>query len=107
MSANRTIEALLDGACDAAADLRFAQARQVIRQAWVKEVMAKISAAHLAVDEAWDRRLDEMEAEGIDVDEMYAPPPFPEEQALDALLAQANAVRDHERWPRELYWGGI
>lgn len=107
MSRKRTIAKLLTGACELSDDYRAARGRQVQREVWTKDLMAKISAAHEAVDEAWDRRLDEMEAEEIDVDEVDDPPPFPEEEALDALLAQANAVRDHDRWPRELYWGGI
>ena len=49
MSVKRTIEALLDGACEAALADRFAEARVVLRQAcpepvevaWVKETMEK------------------------------------------------------------------
>ncbi len=59
-----------------------------------------------------------MEAEGIDADEtedLPDLPDLPEEEALYALLARAcpepveaaEAVRDHDRWPKELYWGGI
>lgn len=107
MSAKRTIKALLEKAYEAAEVGRGAKERQALRIAWVKQTMAKIRAADKAVDEAWNRLLDEMEEDGIDPDEADDPPVFPEEEVRDALMAQVEAVRDHDRWPKALYWGGI
>ena len=107
MSAKRTIAALLAGA-DALADAdRLAQDRRDARVAWVHETMAKIRAAARAGDAAWERRLDAMEAEGIDPDEAEDLPELPEEAAQRALMEEIRAVCDHDRWPRELHWGGL
>jgi hypothetical protein len=107
MSAKRRIAALLNAACDAADADRLRRERQALRKAWAEEVMAKLDAAQAAVDAAWDARIDAMRAEGIDPDKIEDPPLYPEEEALDALLAEIKAVCDHDRWPREMHWGGI
>ena len=42
----------------------------------------------------------------VDVDDVDIPPP-PEEAEVDALWAQLDDVIQNDRWPKELYWGGI
>jgi len=42
----------------------------------------------------------------VDVDDVDIPPP-PEEAEVDALWTQLNDVIQNDRWPKELYWGGI
>ena len=71
------------------------------------ETMAKIRAMDEAIDAAWDRRLDTMEDEGIDPDNAGDLPELPEEAARRELMKEVEAVRDHDRWPRGLYWGGV
>ena len=40
------------------------------------------------------------------IDEVEVPPP-PEQAEVDALWAQLNDVIQEDKWPKELYWGGI
>jgi hypothetical protein len=112
MSIENTIATLRAGAAAAGEDRQRLEARCAARVAWVKQTIAALNAADKAVDEAWDRLLDAMPegAEGADGDEGDGerdPPPLPEEQARDAILAVLKGAADRDRWPRELYWGGI
>jgi hypothetical protein len=40
-------------------------------------------------------------------DEVDAVNPPPEQAEVDTLHALIDEVVQHDRWPRELYWGGI
>lgn len=121
MSAKRTIEALLHGACEAADELGPARAcpehsrreRQVLRLAWVKGIMAKHV---LSASKGSGRPIKPWTRHGIGGStrwRMKESTPtrskthrlFPNRKRSTPFLAQANAVRDHG--PKELYWGGI
>lgn len=103
MNPKQTINALIAGGAQAAEEQRRAEARQAARVAWVKEVMAALRAAQDRVTEAWDRILDAL-PDDLSEEELEKLPEPPEQAELDAILAQIEAVRDHDRWPKELYW---
>lgn len=103
MSPNETIRSLLTCAAQAAEEAERAEARREARVAWVKEIVAALRAAQERVDEAWDRIFAAL-PEDLDDEEVEAIPEPPEQAELDAILAEIAAVRDHDRWPRELYW---
>jgi hypothetical protein len=103
MSAKHTVAMLLEGGSDAAAEYSDARIRCAHRVAWALATVAAIRKAQRQVDEAWDRRLDAI-ADGGDGE---LSEDVPEAAALNTLLAQAEAARDHDRWPKALYWGGI
>jgi hypothetical protein len=105
MSAEDSIRALLAGLeTSDPADWR----RKSARIAWVKDTVAALRAAQQKVDEAWDRMLealpDHLGEEELDA--LNLPDP-PEQAEVDALHAQIRAVIDHDRWPRELYFGDL
>lgn len=106
MSIERTIEALLAGAATAPAWDDRTEARHAARAAWGREVVAALKAAQERVDAAWARRLESL-PDDIDDETLDDLPPPPEEAELDAIHAEIAAVRDHDRWPRHLYWGDI
>lgn len=59
------------------------------------------------MDAAWERLLEPyLHLSDEEFDELDLPPP-PEEAEVDAIYAQLRAVIDEDRWPRELYIGGI
>jgi hypothetical protein len=103
MSAEETIRALLGGAEQAADEEKRAEARRAARLAWVHEAMAALRAAQKKVDDAWTRIFDAL-PEDLDDEEVEQIPEPPEQTELDALWAEIEAVRDHDRWPRHLYW---
>lgn len=91
----------------AARETRAAEARVEARCAWVKRRMADLRAAREAADAAWIRMLDAHP--DVDWEDPGAPelPDPPEQAALDAILAEIEAVRDHDRWPRHLHFAGV
>ena len=103
MSREDTIRALLAAAGRVAGDEADAAARVAARCAWVRQRIADLRAAHERVDEAWRRIFDAL-PDDLDDEDVEAIPPPPEQAELDAILAEIEAVRDHDRWPRHLYW---
>lgn len=111
MNPEETIRALLAAAGAVAGEEEQQAARVAARVAWVTERMAALRAAQARVDAAWARIIDalpddpdeeeEEEEEGEEPEEI---PPPPEQAELDAILAELEAVRDHDKWPRHLYW---
>ena len=99
MSAEQTVRKLLDDAGEAAA-------RKAARIAWVREAIAALRAAHKRVDQAWERTFAAL-PDDIDEEELEGIPAPPEQAELDAIHAAIRAVVDHDRWPRELYFGQI
>jgi hypothetical protein len=106
MTSKATIEALLAAATRVAGDQDRREARVAARVAWVKERIAALKAAQQRADEAWERIVDAL-PDDVDDDELEASPPPPEQAELDAILAEIEAVRDHDRWPRKLHWGDV
>ncbi len=103
MNPEGTIRALLAKAEQAAGEQEGAQARVAARVAWVREAIAALKAAQKRVDEAWDRIFDAL-PEDLDDDELEAIPSPSEQAELDSILAEIEAVRDHDKWPKHLYW---
>lgn len=102
MTAESTIAALLAAAGEMAGDQARHDSRLAARVAWVKERIADLKAAQQRVFDAWDRIFDEL---GDDLhDELEAIPEPPEQAELDAIHAELDAVREHDRWPRHLHW---
>lgn len=98
MSAAATIRALLAGLKSRdSADWR----RKAARIGWVKETVKALRAAQRQMDERCmeaAERLSEEEFERL----------CDQEQAkVDAIRAELDAVIEHDRWPRELYFGRI
>jgi DNA replication initiation complex subunit (GINS family) len=93
------IRSLLDGAgsSEEAQDL----ARKSARCAWARETSAKAQEAQRQMDEictAAVEQLDEAEFEAL----------VEAEQAkVDAFLGPLRAAADEDKWPKELYFGGI
>ena len=75
--------------------------RVAARTAWVENAMAALRRAQRQMDDRCDAavgRLSEEEFERL----------CDAEQAkVDAFLAPLRAAADHDRWPKELYWGCI
>jgi hypothetical protein len=71
------------------------------RCAWVKEKIAALAAAQRARDERCGEAVDRLSEEEFErlCDE--------EQAKVDAIRAQLDAVIDEDRWPRDLYFGGI
>jgi len=103
----RTIAALMAGTTapiesEEAQEARSRE-RRLARLAWAMERSDALQRAIKAADAAWmalvapysDRDEDE---------EMPELDPPPEQEALDAIFAEINAVLDHDRWPAHLYW---
>lgn len=105
MPPNQTIQTLLTAATRGAEEQQCAGARVAARAAWVHETMAAWKAAQDKVSAAWDRLLedipDDMTSEELDA--LNFPDP-PEQDELDIIQAQLDAVRYHDRRPRELHW---
>lgn len=71
------------------------------RVAWVRETIAALREAQRQMDERCGAAVDSVSEEEFERI-------FDEEQAkVCAILAQLNAVRDHDRWPPHLYFGRI
>jgi hypothetical protein len=98
-----TIRALLADAEDAAHEQLLHTARITLRKAWAKQRVADFFAAQKRVGEAWSRIFDAL-PDDLDEDELEAIPEPPEQAEADAIWAEIEAVREHDRWPRELYW---
>jgi hypothetical protein len=103
MSHEATIRALLDAAGHGPGEQAKAKARVAARVAWVKEIMAALKAAQKRVDDAWSRIFDALPND-LDEEELEAIPEPSEQAELDAIFAEIQAVRDHDRWPRHLHW---
>ena len=103
MTPQETIRALLTEAAHAADEQKRSEERQAARVAWVERTVAALMAAHKRVEEAWDRIFEAL-PEDLEDEEVDAIPPPPEQAELDAILAEVEAVRDQDKWPRELYW---
>ena len=106
MTRKTTIEALLAAATQVAGDQDRREGRVAARVAWVKERIAALKAAQKRADEAWTRIVDALPDDDSD-DDLEAGPPPPEQAELDAILAELDAVRHHDRWPKELHWGDV
>lgn len=106
MSAEDRIRKLLErraqeawGASEQAAELT----RKAARVAWVRETMEALRAAQRNADQAWERLVAAF-PDDVDDDELEDLPPPAEQAQVDAIHAEINAVIDHDRWPRHLYW---
>lgn len=77
--------------------------RQAARIAWVREIMAAWSEAQREADQAWARLLAPI-PDDVPDEELEDLPEPPEQAKLDAIHAEIQAVADHDRWPRHLYW---
>ena len=102
MSADNTIRILLGRGRKGLGPLdRQEWQRVAARTAWVTETLAAWAKAQREMDDRCSEaveRLSEEEFEHL----------FDAEQAkVSALLDQLRAAADHDRWPKELYWGGI
>jgi len=103
MNNEEVIRALLAAAGRVAGEEAEAEARIEARYAWVKRRIADLKAAQKRVEEAWDRIFDAL-PDDLDDEALEAIPEPPEQAELDAILAEIEAVRDHDRWPRHLHW---
>jgi predicted O-linked N-acetylglucosamine transferase (SPINDLY family) len=103
MPPTRTLQALLAAAQSAAAEQEQAAARIAARCAWAKQAVAAFMAAQERVQEAWERIFDAL-PDDIDEEALDQLPDPPEQAEADALWAEIEAVRDHDRWPRHLHW---
>lgn len=102
----QTIQSLLAAAHCTVADEEQAAARLAARLAWIKQAIDAFVAAQERVGEAWSRILDEL-PDDVDDEALEQLPDPPEQAEADALWAEIEAVRDHDRWPRHLYWSGL
>jgi hypothetical protein len=80
--------------------------RKDARAAWTKKTVAALREARERCDAAWDRLMKALPEDASD-DEVDAVKPPPEQAEVDTLHALIDEVVQHDRWPRELYWGGI
>ena len=102
MSIADSVDMLMRGAAGGHPPLDPRQWKQVkARVAWVRETIEALKEAQRHMDERCLAAVDTVpddEFERI----------FEEEQAkVCAILDQLHAVRDQDRWPAELYFGGI
>ena len=103
MSFEQTIRRLKVGAAPVDADEWM---RKDTRAAWTKKTVARLREAQERCDAAWDRLMKALPEDATD-DQADAVQPPPEQAEVDALHALIDDVVQHDRWPRELYWGGI
>jgi hypothetical protein len=87
---------------EAVAETRRAEARAGARAAWAKARIEALRDAQKRCDAAWMKLV--AEHPGDDDDDM---PPPPEQAEVDRILAELDAVRHHDRWPRHLHWGDV
>ena len=106
MTPQETIRTLLAAAERTADEQERAAARTAARVAWVHETIAALIAAQRKADEAWDRIFSAL-PEDLDNEEAEAVPPPPEQAVVDAIWAEIEAVRDQDRWPRELHFKNV
>ena len=107
MSIEQTVKTLLANATAGAAEDLRALERVRARVAWSREQAEALRAAHKRCDEAWERRIAQLDAEEMDEDEADALPEPPEQAELDAILDEMHAVRDRDLWPRKLYFAEV
>jgi hypothetical protein len=71
------------------------------RMAWARKAGDRWLAAQLAMDERCGGAVERLSEEEFDR-------LFEEEQAkVDAIRAEIEAVKEHDLWPRHLYFGGL
>jgi hypothetical protein len=94
MTRKKAVQALLAGAGQVAEC-------KAKRQAWVRETAAALRAAQRAMDDRCMAAVERLSEEAFDrlVDE--------EQAKVCAILDQLNAVRDQDKWPPHLYFGGL
>ncbi|MFL6830297.1 MAG: hypothetical protein ACJ8D5_06720 [Sphingomicrobium sp.] len=94
MSIEKTVKTLLAGA---AAPVQCAQARAE----WVRRTGDAWLEAHRALDDRLGKAVEHLSEEEFErlCDAEFA--------RVDAMMAQLRAAVDQDKWPRELYWGGI
>jgi hypothetical protein len=97
------IRDLLTAANGDAQDPHAREAHIAARFAWLHETIAAHREAQRKVDDAWGRIFDSL-PDDLDEEELAAIPPPPEQAELHAICDQIQAVRDHDLWPRHLYW---
>ena len=108
MNRKAAIDALLAAVAQGAGDDDRRDARVAARAAWALERIAALKAMQQRVDEAWARLFEARpDLLADDDDEREAIPDPPEQAELDAILAEIDAVRDHDRWPKQLCWGDV
>ena len=102
MHLHPALQSLTDRAQQAAHERRLDRERQQARYAWVRRMIGNHEAAQARANEAWARLLAEHPEKDDDeaLDDIHPP----EQEEADAILAQITAARDHDRWPRGLYW---
>jgi hypothetical protein len=81
-----------------------ADPRKAMRWRWVHATAKAWVDAQRRCEAAWDELVKDIPEEEIDDAELPEPP---EEAEVNALWAQLNDVIQDDRWPRELYFGGI
>ena len=93
----------------AAAEARRREERARARCAYAHGLIDRLMAANEAVTQAWFRFLDahpEYCEGGEKEDEECGFEPE-EQKEVDAILAEIDAIKDHDRWPRHLHFGGV
>ena len=95
----------------AAPDLQDEEARKgrvAARAAWGLATVRAMFAMQDRVTKHRDRIFGELPDDLTDeeIEDLNLPDP-PEEAELAALHALIEDMRDRDRWPKELYWGGI
>lgn len=89
----------------AAAEARRAQARAKARFDWGLDLMDELDAAQAAAEAAWARF--EHEHGALDDETYDALPAPPEQERLEALLAQVDALVERGQYPRHLHFRGV
>jgi hypothetical protein len=71
------------------------------RMAWARETAAALRKAQREMDDRCEEAVDRLSEEAFErlCDE--------EQAKVDALLLPLRAAADHDKWPRELHFGGI
>jgi hypothetical protein len=106
MTRKQTIQSLLTAAAPPPDDDEAAAVRTAARILWFRKTAEAMLAAQRRADQAWDRIFQELgdAADDLSEEELEAIPPPPEQAEVDRLYELIAAVRDHDRWPRELHW---
>lgn len=120
MSSDDAIRALLAEAelaaqsCRGHDEQRAADPRRAARAAWVRETADKWHTAQRQMDERCCEVVGTMDGEarshaGVHGEHCSAFERFcdAEQAKVDVFYKPLRAVIDHDKWPRELYWGGV
>lgn len=106
MTPHQWLRRLEANAAPAPEDPQGTAARIAARILWSRQTIEAMFAAQERVGQAWAEIFDALgdAADDLSEEELEALPEPPEQAEVNRLYELIAAVREHDRWPRELHW---